>query len=95
MPPQIKPCHPCRQSPAHIAASNQDIDFIRTLLQSPSLNNSSSDSSVNVKRVDLGLRDSEGETAFDLALRTQNYTIATELLQGGADLNDTRSGPHE
>ena len=93
MPPQIKPC-PCRQSPAHIAASNQDIDFIRTLLQSPSLNNSSSDS-VNVKRVDLGLRDSEGETAFDLALRTQNYTIATELLQGGADLNDTRSGPHE
>ena len=46
-----------------------------------------------MKRLDLGLRDSEGETAFDLALRTQNYTIATELLQGGADLNDTRSGP--
>ena len=46
-----------------------------------------------MKRVDLGLRDSEGDTAFDLALRTQNYTIATELLQGGADLNDSRSGP--
>ena len=68
-----------RQTPMHIAVQNQNLSFVQTMLES------------NMERVpvNLHLKDSEGKTAFALSLELRNHDVASELLKGGANVNDS------
>jgi len=71
-----------RLTPMHIAVMRRDLEFVKAMLTS------------NVKGsghrvpLNLHLKNTEGKTALALALEDKEFNIASELLKGGANVND-------
>ena len=77
-----------RQTPLHIAISNADFEFVKIILTHSNANDTST---YTKSSINFGLQDSLEKTALGLALANQNFDIAQELLQGGANVNETNS----
>ena len=72
-------CNVTRQTPLHIAVTNNDYDFVKSFLTSASSNIKSCD---HDNQINFTLQDSSGKTALGLAIENRNFDIAEELLKG-------------
>ena len=72
-------CNVTRQTPLHIAVTNNDYDFVKSFLTSASSNIKSCD---HEDQINFTLQDSSGKTALGLAIENRNFDIAEELLKG-------------
>ena len=74
-----------RQTPLHIAVTNNDFDFVQAFLASALSNIEYGN---NDNKINYALQDSDGKTVLGLAIENRNFDIAEELLKGGADVNE-------